>query len=308
MNKDSIVITDLSKSFKVGLFGKKVGVRSLSLAIPSGEVIGLLGPNGSGKSTTIKLILNFLRPDRGEILVCGHPSQEKSARQFLGYLPENPRFQKFLKGKEILAYYGRLLGLSGKELVSRCHELLELVSLSHAANEKVHGYSKGMTQRLAIAQALIHRPPVLILDEPMSGLDPIGRIEIRKLITRIHEEMPNATLFFSTHVLTDVEELCSSVALLRKGELVAFNSIQALLETHELRYEVLLKDLPEPLMKKYDGMCKKSAVGNVLTLEGTTRLMSELEEIKKLGGEVVAIHSARRKLEEALFKGQAGGQ
>lgn len=170
-NQSSIVLTDVTKTFKTGLFKTKLAVDHLNLDIPSGEVVGLLGPNGSGKSTTIKMILGFLRPSSGEILICGHSAENKSARRFLGYLPENPRFQKFLTGNEILKYYGNLLGLQGIDSEKKMTFLMELVNLKHACKERVQGYSKGMTQRLAIAQSLLNNPPILIFDEPMSGLD-----------------------------------------------------------------------------------------------------------------------------------------
>ena len=175
---EDITLTDVTKIFRLGVFKTKVGVKGLTLNVPRGKVIGLLGPNGSGKSTTIKMILGFLRPTSGEILVCGHPADQKVARSFLGYLPENPRFQKFLTAKDVLDYYGGLLRLKGLQLEKRVEYLLELVNLKHAALERVQGFSKGMTQRLAIAQSLLHQPRILIFDEPMSGLDPIGRLEI----------------------------------------------------------------------------------------------------------------------------------
>lgn len=307
-NNECITISHLSKTFKTGFFKKKKAVDDLSLTVPSGQVVGLLGPNGSGKSTTIKMIMGFLRPNAGEILICGHPADSKIARNFVGYLPENPRFQKFLTGRDILRYYGRLLELSGLELEKRMDLLLELVSLKHAADERVHGYSKGMTQRLAIAQSMLKNPPLLIFDEPMSGLDPLGRLEIRKLIRTIHEENPESTLFFSSHVLEDVEELCAHVALLQKGKLKTFCTIESLIEGEEKRFDITLKNIPQPLETELFSGTKalNTAVGLNYSVQGVDKLSQTLSRLVKEGVEILRVSSHRKKLEEALFRENEG--
>ena len=297
-----ISIVDVSKVFTTGLWTKKTAVDHLSLEVPQGEVVGLLGPNGSGKSTTLKMILGFLKPTDGEIRIRSFTPQQKEARSLLGYLPENPKFQKFLSGEDILKYYGGLLGLQGEARQKRIDEMLELVDLKHAAKERVRGYSKGMTQRLAIAQSLLNSPEIVILDEPMSGLDPIGRIEMRELIARVHEELPSTTLFFSTHILADVEQLCSHVALLQKGRLATYCNIQELLSSNEEKYEITVRDLNHELSNKLLGNSKITASGTAVTVEGTGELLELVAEIKKAGGKVVTLSSQRASLERALFK------
>lgn len=286
-----ILIQGVSKIFKTGLGTSKVGVENLNLEVPRGRVIGLLGPNGSGKSTTIKMVLGFLKPTTGTIWVCGQQVPNRESRSFIGYLPENPRFPKFLSGHTLLKFYGSLLALSGQDLNKRIDFLLDLVNLKAAAKEKVQGYSKGMTQRLAIAQALLNKPRLLIFDEPMSGLDPLGRRDIRSLIGRIHSELPDATIFFSSHILEDIEQLCSMVALLKKGRLQTFCSLDELLRTDSTKYEVTLRGPAETEVK---------------TFNGTDELVDFLSQSK--GQEISSINSRRKTLEEALFRDEQSGE
>lgn len=302
--EEHITLTNVSKVFKLGIFAKKTAVDDLTLSVPKGKVIGLLGPNGSGKSTSIKMIMGFLKPTSGEILVCGHSTTDRNARRFIGYLPENPRFQKFLKGRELLHYYGSLHQLSGAELKKRTEYYMELVGLKHAADERVGGYSKGMCQRLALAQALINKPSLLIFDEPMSGLDPLGRMEIRKLIAQIHAEMPESTIFFSSHILEDVEQLCSMVALLRKGKLKTYCTIEELVLNEEQRFDITVRGLSATdeaaFAKTHE--TRKTAIGTSLTISGSDNLVKELEALKKLGASIIGVNSQKRKLEQALFR------
>lgn len=305
-----ISITDVTKEFRVGLRQKKKAVDELTLSIARGRVVGLLGPNGSGKSTTLKMLMGFLKPTRGELLVCGVPANEREARRFIGYLPENPKFQRFLRGKEVLSYYGKLLGLPTDKLNRRVADLLELVGLTHAGDERVNGYSKGMTQRLAIAQALLNSPPILIFDEPMSGLDPLGRFEIRQLIQRIREEMRETTILFSTHILNDIEQLCTDVALLRKGKLSQYCPIEELLVNNEERFDLIVRD-PSPALRerlKARHPTEARPIGLIVTVDGTDNFMEEMEEIRKQGAKIVGVTSQRRTLEEALFAEAAPGK
>lgn len=299
-----IQLTNVTKKFNLGLFKVKLAVNDLSLAVPSGKVIGLLGPNGSGKSTTIKMIMGFLKPTSGEINVCGNSTSSPKGRREIGYLPENPRFQKFLKGSELLKYYGTLLNLSGKDLNSRINYLLDLVGLGAAGKERVQGYSKGMTQRLALAQALLNKPNLLIFDEPMSGLDPLGRMEIRKLISTIHQEMPTSTIFFSSHILEDVEQLCSYVALLRKGSLKTFCTIEELVLNEEQRFDITVRGLKNELLPAFESnrKPKHTALGLSYLVEGAHALAVELGYLQSVGATIVGISSHKRKLEETLFR------
>ncbi len=300
---DAISVTGVTKIFHTGIIKRKLAVEDLTFAVEKGQVVGLLGANGSGKSTTIKMILGFLKPTRGEIQVCGQSSEERRARSFIGYLPENPKFQRFLTAHDVMHYFGKLLGMHGADLEKRAAYLLDLVGLKHAAKEKVHGFSKGMTQRLALAQALINQPPLLIFDEPMSGLDPLGRKEIRTLIMRIHDEMPESTLFFSTHILADIEQVCSSVILLRHGRLKRQCTLDDLMSRNDQRFEVIVRNIAPDLTKKYLNVpnSRMTAAGIQFTLEGAASLISKLSEIEKDGADVVAINSQRKSLEDELF-------
>ncbi len=305
--QEDIVLTDLTKIFQTGIFKRKVGVENLNLSIPRGEIIGLLGANGSGKSTTLKMILGFLRPTRGQIRICGTPAGSQKSRTLIGYLPENPRFQRFLSGQDTLNYFGHLHGFSGAPLRKRTEELLELVGLNNAGNERVHGYSKGMTQRLAIAQSLLNSPKILIFDEPMSGLDPLGRIEIRDLIRRIHSEMSNTTIFFTTHILSDVEALCSSVALLKKGHLEVYCPISALLNHDRPTYEVLTNEISNSFRSKFvnDWAGRPSPLGMAFSVEGTEKLLGLLSELKASEAKILGLSSKHLGLEQALFSEKA---
>lgn len=298
-----ITLTDVTKTFPLGVWKKKTAVDSVTFMVPRGEIVGLLGPNGSGKSTILKMVLGFLRPTRGEILICGTEPSDKRSRRLVGYLPENPRFPRFLTGREALSYYGRLLGLTGAELNRRIDEVLGLVGL-RAGAERTQGYSKGMTQRLALAQAILARPRVLILDEPMSGLDPIGRIEIRALIGRVHAEMQGTTIFFSTHILTDVERLCSSVLVLRQGKLQRHCSLEELLHIDAEHFDVYCRDLQGAALESARrwGPVEKSPAGETLTVAGVETLVSALKDLKGAGARVLGVFSRRKSLEDALFR------
>jgi len=300
---DAISLTSVTKIFQTGVIKRKLAVEDLTFTVPRGEVVGLLGANGSGKSTTIKMILGFLKATRGEILVCGHSAEERMARSFIGYLPENPRFQRFLTAHDVMKYFGKLLGMRGDTLERRIEYLLELVTLKHVTKERVHGFSKGMTQRLALAQALLNQPPLLIFDEPMSGLDPLGRKEIRTLITRIHDEMPESTMFFSTHILADVEQVCSSVILLKQGRLKRQCTLDELLSQSDQRFELLVRNASPSLEKKYLGSAESrmSAGGIQITVQGADALAARLFEIKTDGATVAGVDSQRKSLEDELF-------
>lgn len=304
-----ISLLEVTKWFRTGVLKRKLAVDNLTLEVPEGEVVGLLGPNGSGKSTTIKMILGLLRPTTGDIFVDGIGSAERAARTRIGYLPENPRFQRFLTGSQILRYYGRLLGLPGRELAARQVELLELVGLKSAGEERVQGYSKGMTQRLAIAQSLLNRPRLLIFDEPMSGLDPVGRMEIRKLIRDIRGELRDTTIFFSTHILTDVEELCSQVALLNRGRLQARRPLAELLSAETERYDLVVASLPPEFLNRLSVKFspKPTAGGTLLDVEGAQSLAQVLADVNQAGAKVISVTTQRPSLERALFS-EAGAR
>ncbi len=222
-------IRGLSKTYSTGPFGKPiVALDNLNLDVEEGEIFGFLGPNGAGKTTTIKILLRIIYPTKGTAYLLGHELSQAIQRLQIGYVPENPYFYRFLTGYEFLLFYGRLAGLSLRERKRRADELLELVGLQHARKVRVGNYSKGMVTRIGLAQALLTNPRLLLMDEPMSGLDPIGRRDMRGLIMRLREE--KRTIFFCSHILADVEIICDRVAILNRGRLVKEGTVADILQ------------------------------------------------------------------------------
>ncbi|MDZ4788993.1 MAG: ABC transporter ATP-binding protein [Blastochloris sp.] len=222
----------LSKKFKLqwrrGYF---MALEPLDLVVKQGEIFGLLGPNGSGKSTTIKLLLGLLKPSAGSATVFGLKAGSIEARKRMGFLPENPYFPTFLNGLEVLRYYGKLSGLSGKFLEQRMEELLELVDLQESRHRTLKTYSKGMLQRIGLAQALLHDPDLLLLDEPTAGVDPLGSRQIRDILLNLKKR--GKTLLFSSHLLEQVQEVADRVAILHQGQKLREGSLADLLEVPE---------------------------------------------------------------------------
>ncbi|HLQ49126.1 MAG TPA: ABC transporter ATP-binding protein [Candidatus Dormibacteraeota bacterium] len=212
-------------------FGSILALDRLDLAVPRGSVFGLLGPNGAGKTTTIRILIGLARPTAGNAFVAGIEVglDEPELRRRLGYLDQDPRFYGWMTGRELLELVGRLHGLAGSELRSRVDEMLARTGLTAAAQRRIGGYSGGMRQRLGIAQALLHRPEILILDEPVSSLDPEGRRDLLELIAGLRGE---ATVVFSTHLLADVERICDRVAILDRGRLITEGLLEELLAAH----------------------------------------------------------------------------
>lgn len=220
---EAIVTEELTK-----YYGKLLALDSLSLKIEKGHSVGFLGPNGAGKSTTIKILCNLIRPTRGNAYISSHNTLEEpiNALKDVGALVETPEFYSYLTPLEILSYLGKLRGITGDELKERVRYVLEVVKLSEWANTKIGKFSRGMKQRLGIAQAILHNPPILILDEPALGLDPRGMYEIREIIKTMVKE--GKTVFLASHMLHEVQETCDSVALIDKGKLLVYDSIEKL--------------------------------------------------------------------------------
>jgi ABC-2 type transport system ATP-binding protein len=213
----------------------KVALKSLNLQVRAGEVFGFLGPNGAGKTTTMNVLLGFVPPSSGSAKIFQVDAAEAKARQRFGYLPELTYYYKFLTPFELLTFYGDIFGISRTELRHRIAELLKLVELESVRDQQIKTFSKGMTQRIGIAQALINDPDLLILDEPTSGLDPIGRMKIRDIIQQLKDR--GKTVFFSSHELGEVETVCDRVAILSKGELLVEGSVEELVRTHQCNLE-----------------------------------------------------------------------
>jgi ABC-2 type transport system ATP-binding protein len=217
----------------------KVALRGLNLEVNAGEVFGFLGPNGAGKTTTMNVLLGFVPPTSGSASLFGIDVRQPIARQRIGYLPELTYYYKFLTAEELLRFYGKIFGLPRAEMDRRITELLKLVELESAAKRPIKSYSKGMQQRVGLAQALINNPDLLILDEPTSGLDPLGRMKVREIIQRLKNE--GKTVFFSSHELGEVETVCDRVAIVHQGELKAVGSVAGISAGHENLEKAFLK-------------------------------------------------------------------
>ena len=235
----AVEILGLEKIYKIGFWRKrdKVGLRNLHLEIPQGEVFGFLGPNGAGKTTTLKLLMGLISPTAGTARILNQPWRDPAVRARIGFLPEQPYFYDYLTPTELLDYYGTLSGVSVTDRRLRIPKLLERVGLAEHGSMQLRKFSKGMLQRVGIAQAVLHEPEVIFLDEPMSGLDPVGRREVRDFILSFNRE--GKTVFFSTHILADAEALCHRVAVLNKGELRGVSVVADLLSQTRGNFEVV---------------------------------------------------------------------
>src|SRR5437763_6967625 len=241
--EDAILETrDLRVEYRAqnGGHGKKLAVKDLSLRVYPGEVFGFLGPNGAGKTTTMNVLLGFVRPTSGSASLFGVDVKDPIARQRIGYLPELTYYYKFLSAEELLRFYARIFGLPKAEAEQRIDTLSKLVELEHARKRPIKTYSKGMQQRVGLAQALINDPDLLILDEPTSGLDPVGRMQVRQIIQRLKNE--GKTVFFSSHELGEVETVCDRVAIMNQGELKVEGRVRDLVREYQCDLEhVFLK-------------------------------------------------------------------
>jgi len=235
-----ISVKDLHKTFKIGFFRKKIDVlRGISFEVQEGEVFGFLGPNGCGKTTTIKILLSLIFPSHGSVEVLGKSVKEVEFKNDVGFLPDSPYFYSYLNAEEFLHFYGQLFGLYGKACRKKIDSLLDLVGLNHARKLQLRKYSRGMLQRIGMAQALINDPKLVIMDEPLSGLDPIGRKQIRDIIIRLKDD--KKTVFFSSHILSDVEMVCDRVAILVKGHIRGSGKLSELLQENIQSVDVCIK-------------------------------------------------------------------
>lgn len=235
----AIETINLEKSYAVGFWRKKqrVALRPLTLTVDEGAVFGFLGPNGAGKTTTLKLLLGLVFPTAGTARILGKDISDVEVKSQIGFLPEQPYFYDYLTAQELLEYYAQLSGVPAKERSNRVKQMLGLVGLSEAARVQLRKFSKGMLQRVGLAQAILHDPKLVFLDEPMSGLDPMGRREVRELIQQLQRE--GKTVFFSTHILSDAEALCDRVAVIHQGELRGVGAVADLTSQVHGKVEII---------------------------------------------------------------------
>ena len=239
----AILIEELTKDYAVGFWRRRPyrALDRLSLTIETGEVFGFLGPNGAGKTTTLKLLMQLIFPTSGQAAILGRPVGDVAARRRIGYLPENPYFYDYLTAEELLTYFAQLLEVPAADRRRRVSDLLDRVGIGRERRFQMRKFSKGMIQRVGIAQTLLNDPDVIFLDEPMSGLDPLGRKDVRTLILELRER--GCTVFFSSHILADAEALCSRIAIVAKGRLMATGALADILAVRMLGWEIVVDGL-----------------------------------------------------------------
>ena len=252
----AVAVHGLTKLFPIPFRREKVvALRDLSLRVEPGEVYGLLGPNGSGKSTTLKIILGLVSPTTGRTEIFGRDSSLVESREAVGFLPENPYFPKYLSGRETLWFFGKLSGIRGSRLQKRVDELLDLVDLTNAQDRRLSTYSKGMLQRIGLAQALIHEPRLVVLDEPTAGVDPAGSRQIRDLIVDLRRN--GITVLLSSHLLSQVQEVCDRIGILAQGVLVREGRLEDLTAVAN-QTEFVVANAPPELTGEIESVINKS--------------------------------------------------
>jgi ABC-2 type transport system ATP-binding protein len=300
-------VKKLGKTFRKPFTGKTVeAVKEVSLSVARGEIFGFLGPNGAGKTTTIKMLTGLISMSRGSATILGFPVPHPEAMGRVGFLPENPYVYPYLTPREFVSLCGELNGLRGAALQDRVRSSLERTGVAYAMDRSVRALSKGMLQRVGLAAALVHDPELLILDEPMSGLDPVGRKEVRDLI--VDERAGGRTVFFSSHVLSDVEMICDRVCILRKGEVVVAGAIRDLLKQDVRRFEVAIDGLSDEVTKSIqtggEGPAPARRVGAMthLDIEGEDALGIALKKILDAGGRIESVTPKRETLEDIFVR------
>ncbi len=300
--KNAIELDDLRKDFRLSMrLGRRRALDGLSLSVRPGEIFGFLGPNGAGKTTSIKILVSLLRQDSGTATIFGAEPARGETRKQIGYLPESPTFYDHLTGREFLAFCGRLCGLRGAELRERSARLLEQVGLAHAADLQIRRYSKGMNQRVGIAQALLHDPELVILDEPMSGLDPIGRAEVRDLILDLKRR--GKTVFFSTHIIPDVELICDRVGLINRGRMVAEGTVSELLDAGEARsIEVVVENVSGAFEGGLASEVSSVGARKLYLVPSNEALGRFVSEVLQRRGKLVSVNPRREGLENLVVR------
>ena len=293
---NAIEITGLCKQFSGKRMTKVDALKGLDLTIEAGEVFGFLGPNGAGKSTTIKLVMGLLRPTSGTATLMGMDASLAESRRHVGYLPENPAFYDYLSAEEYIAFVGSQFRMGAALLAQRSEEVLQRLDLWEARKRPMRGYSKGMVQRVGVAQALVHDPEVYILDEPMSGLDPIGRALVKDIILDLKKR--GKCVFFSTHITDDVEKVCDRVGVIVKGSLVALDRVENILRSGVEGYVIHLQ-LPETESLSFAGIEALRRTNSVSEFYVPCSAFNAfMGEVNSTGTDVVLVETKRRDLED----------
>jgi len=299
----AISVQNLSKRYRTTHRTDRAALLGLTLEVPPGEIYGFLGPNGAGKTTTIKLLLGLIRPTGGRGTVLGHPLGTVEARRRVGFLPESPYFYEYLRGDELLHYYGALFGLADRVRRERVESLLRLVGLWDQRRLAVRKYSRGMLQRLGLAQALINDPDLVILDEPAGGLDPIGRREMRDILLGLRER--GKTVFLSSHILAEVETVCDRVAILNRGDLVAVGRIGELLagsREMELTVQGANGSLGGHIAAIPGATIHHGTDATVIVVPEQRYIYPIIDLVRETGGHIVSLGAKRERLEDLFVK------
>jgi ABC-2 type transport system ATP-binding protein len=301
----AIRIENLQKIFRLGFIPKTREIlKGISFSVKEGEIFGYLGPNGAGKTTTIKCLLGLIFPDAGTIEIFGQPHLSARARQTLGFLPENPYFYDYLTATEFLAFYADLFGLGRSEKDAIIVRLLKLVGLERAASLQLRKFSRGMLQRIGLAQALVNDPKLVILDEPLGGLDPLGRKEIRDIIVRFKQE--GKTVFFTSHILQDIEMICDHVAIIVGGRVVKQGALHDLVSEKVLFTEIMVSGVPPEALR---------GLGESVSVQGERVFLKILEEkrvddilalVREKKGKVISLSPRTETLEDIFVETVTG--
>jgi ABC-2 type transport system ATP-binding protein len=304
----ALLFEGLEKEFRLGLGLKRVhAVRGVDLEVRTGEIFGYLGPNGAGKTTSMKMAMGLIQPTAGTVRVLGGTIAEPAIRRRIGYLPEHPFFYDYLTAFEILDFFGQLYEIPRKQRRQKIGELLELVGLEEARDRTLRRFSKGMLQRVGIAQALIGDPELVILDEPLSGLDPMGRREVRSIIVSLREQ--GKTVFFSTHILHDIETICDRVAMIVEGKIVRLGPLSEMLEAESRDVEIVACNIPADLPSQLEALgARLETVGAALRIQSSAELQADvLGVLLASGASITHVHPHRASLEELFVRETTGG-
>lgn len=278
-----------------------IAVDKLDLVVENSEIFGFLGPNGAGKTTTIKMLLGLIFPTSGQAWVLGNPIGDKKTRARVSYMPENPYFYDYMTGEDLLFFYGGLFGLKGASLKKKVDELLALVGLSEHRRKQLNEFSRGMLQRIGIAQALLNDPDLLILDEPTSGLDPIAHKEVRELLIRLKEQ--GKTIFLCSHQLSDVEMVCDRVGIMNKGKLVTVGKLEDLLRVGEM--EIAVEGLEPSQLEQVEKIASRAYKKDgdyLLYADGEEKAQEIIDFVRSNGGKIISLVPLRRSLEELFVE------
>jgi len=301
----AVATQNLSKTYKAG-FWKTKSVRALedlNLEVQGNEIFGYLGPNGAGKSTTFKLLMSLIYPTSGNAEIFGRSVYDAKTRYHIGYLPEHPYFYEHLSAEEFLSFCGGLFGYSALEIKAKVDRLLRLTEIFHARRLQLRKFSKGMLQRVGIAQALINDPQIIFLDEPMSGLDPVGRREVRELILSLKKE--GKTIFFSTHILNDVETLCDRVAVVNHGKLVGSGCLSELISQEITHTEIIIANMDFAALRQVLGPEVMINLGGTtlrVEVEANRSLAPLVERVERASGKILAINPIRQTMEDYFLR------